>query len=101
MNREQVVLEGRNASPKAPLKSPNLADAPLQAPPEFLTSRQLAAYLGYGGKTPECSANKFTQRHGLRRYWRSQRVALVRRVDVDRVLQGKAVWSRGGVSHGQ
>ncbi|MCC6989909.1 MAG: hypothetical protein IT181_12970 [Acidobacteria bacterium] len=90
MNREQVVLEGRDGTSKATLQAPHLADPSSQPTSKYLTSRQLADYLGFGGKTPQCSANKFIQRNGLRRYWRSSVVALVLRADVDRVLEGKA-----------
>lgn len=96
MNRQDVILERGHRAPKPALQAPDLRDAPLEPAPKFLTSRELAAYLRYGGKTPECSANKFTKRHGLRRYWRN-RTALVLRADVDAVLEGR----RMGVSHGE
>lgn len=92
MNREEVVIERGHRAPKPTLQPADLADAAGEAAPKYLTSRQLAAYLGFRGKTPECSANKFVKRHGLRRYWRSQRAALVLRADVDRVLEGKVAW---------
>jgi hypothetical protein len=88
MHREDVIFERGHRTPKSALQAADLRDAPLETAPKFLTSRELAAYLRYGGKTPECSANKFTKRHGLRRYWRN-RTALVMRADVDAVLEGR------------
>lgn len=98
MNREEVVLERRHRATQPALQPPDLGDAPLEAPSEYLTSRQLARLLGYRGESAQSSANKFTKRHGLRRYWRSAQVALVRRADVEAVLQGRR---QMGVSHGR
>jgi hypothetical protein len=77
-----------------------VADAPepheaLFAPlPEYLTTRQLAEYLGYAGKRRKGAAQKFIDRKGLRRYWRSARVSMVRRADVDAVLAGRVQWGQ-------
>lgn len=57
--------------------------------PMYMTTKALGAYLGYQGKAPHVSAHKFIARHGLRRYARSGRCVLVKRVDVDAVLAGE------------
>lgn len=62
--------------------------------PEYLTTRELADYLGYRGKRRQGAAQKFIARAGIRRYWRSARVSLVKRADVDAVVAGRSMWSR-------
>jgi hypothetical protein len=70
-------------------------DEPLFPPlPVYLTTMQLADYLGYVGQHRQCSAQKFIRRRGLRRYWRSGRVVLVKRADVDNMLAGRAKGDR-------
>jgi hypothetical protein len=58
--------------------------------PAHLTMRALAAYLGYEGQYAVDSAQRFVARHGLRRYWRSARCAMVARADVDAVMAGQS-----------
>lgn len=89
MNRREVIRQGRAGAPQAPLQAPDLDDAPLETLPRYLTTRELAAYLGYTGKRAQGAAQKFVKRHGLRRRWRSQCVVLVLRADVDAVLDGR------------
>ena len=59
-------------------------------PAEYLTVRELAALLRYTGKHAPKTARKWLERTGVRRHYRSGRVALVKRTDVDRVLAGGA-----------
>lgn len=88
MSPKRVVQRGVGAR-EASFEAPDLA----RAAGEYLTTRELAAYLGYRGKRAQGAAQKFVARAGLRRYWRSARVSLVRRADVDAVLAGKARWN--------
>ena len=67
-------------------------DTPRTAPlPKLLTTRELAVYLGYRGPHAQTSAQRFVQRNGMRRYWRSARVSMVKLADVDDILSGRAV----------
>lgn len=98
MNGLEVVGQRRARATQAPLEPPDLGDAPSEATPRWLTTRQLAAYLGYTGKRAQGAAQKFVKRHWLRRRWRSQRVSLVDRLEVDAVIEGRRAW---GGRHGR
>jgi len=54
--------------------------------PEYLNTRALAAYLGYDSPSAVVSAHKWIARHGVRKYYRSQRSVLVKRADVEAAL---------------
>lgn len=56
------------------------------AKPEWLTTVQVAAYLGYRGKHARESAHRWIARKQIRKHYRSQRCVLVRRADVDAEL---------------
>jgi hypothetical protein len=93
------VVQRRRGPAQAKREPRHLADASLDpAARPFLTMRQLAAYLAYDGERSPEAARKFTQRNGLRRFYRGQ--WLVRRADVDAVLEGRsprhAAESEGG-----
>jgi hypothetical protein len=55
---------------------------------ELLTYRQLAAYLCFEGKAAPEAARKWVARNSVRRLWRGG-AWLVRRADVDAVLEGR------------
>lgn len=55
----------------------------------YLTTAELASYLGYEGKRKQGAAQKWIARTGIRCHWRSERCKLVKRSDVDAIVSGQ------------
>jgi hypothetical protein len=67
-----------------------ILDLPTEDGPAWLTTAKLADYLGYEGRHRVISAHRWIAAKGVRKHYRSQRCVLVKRADVDRVLEGNA-----------
>jgi hypothetical protein len=61
-------------------------DLPAEDGPVWLSTAELADYLKYSGAHKVISAHRWITAKGIRKHYRSQRRVLVKRADVDRVL---------------